>query len=103
MVLLSQGHKPPRPESRPIQDVHWALIKWCWSTIDMRPTVVDVVSSLRDSLRSYPILQPLCDFLGHTQPAFSRVSSSHAMMREPESNVDRYKETMPSMIYGRGY
>ena len=63
MLWLSQGYKPARPESRPIQDVHWALIEQCWSPINQRPPAEDVVSLLQDFLLLYPTSQPLCDFL----------------------------------------
>ena len=61
VIRLSQGHKPARPESRPIRDTHWALIEQCWSSIDQRPHVNYVVSSLEDFLRPYPVPQPLRD------------------------------------------
>ena len=63
MLQLSQGYKPARPESRPIQDVHWALIEQCWSPIDQRPPAGDVVALLQDFLLLYPTSLPLCDFL----------------------------------------
>ena len=69
MLQLSRGHKPARPESRPIQDPHWTLIELCWSTIDQRPAVEDVVSSLKDSLRFYPTAQPLRAFLDVHSPS----------------------------------
>ena len=74
MLQLSQGYKPARLESRPIQDAHWALIERCWSSIDDRPLAKDIVSSLEDFLRSCPIPQPLCDFLSGIQPAMSDVT-----------------------------
>ena len=78
MLQLSRGHKPARPESRPIQDAHWSLIEQCWSTIDQRPPVKDVVLSLHNFLRFYPIPQPLGDFLGHfPQPDLGGASLSH--------------------------
>ena len=73
MVQLSQGYNPARPESRPIQDARWALIKLCWSSVDQRPLARDVVSSLQDFLCSCPTSLPLCDFLSGIQPAMSDV------------------------------
>ena len=66
MLQLSQGYKPARPESRPIQDVHWALVEQCWAPIDQRPPADDVMSLLQDFLLLYPTSQPLCDFLKDT-------------------------------------
>ena len=63
MLQLSQGYKPARPESRPIQDVHWALIEQCWSPIDQRPPAEDVASLLQDVLLLFPRSRPLCDSL----------------------------------------
>ena len=74
MAQLSQGCKPARPESRSIQDAHWALIEQCWSSIDQRPLAKDIVLSLENFLRSSPIPLPLCDFLSGIHPATSDVA-----------------------------
>ena len=96
MFQLSQGNKPARPESRPIQDAHWALIEQCWSSVDQRPLAKDVVSSLQDFLRSCPTPLPLCDFLRDIQPAMSDVAmtsssltDSYAMSVDSDYEVSR--------------
>ena len=61
MFQLSQGNKPKRPSSRPIEDQHWELIERCWSSVDDRPCAKDVVSSLQQFLRSFPPPLPLLD------------------------------------------
>ena len=69
MVQLFQGHKPARPESRPIQDAYWSLIEHCWSSPDQRPLARDVVSSLQDFLRFCPTPQPLLAYLNTHCPS----------------------------------
>ena len=71
MIQLSQGRKPARPESRPIQDAHWALIQQCWSSIDQRPLAKDVLSSLQYSLRFFRMPEPLFDFLNLPHPSYA--------------------------------
>ena len=34
---LYQGQKPPRPSSRPINDLHWAFLETCWLDVQDRP------------------------------------------------------------------
>ena len=63
MLQLSQGRRPARPKSRPIQDDHWALVEQCWAPIDQRPGAEDVASLLQDFLCITPISRPLCDLL----------------------------------------
>ena len=61
MLQLSQGNKPERPSSRPIEDKHWELIERCRSSVDDRPCATDVVSSLQQFLHSCPPSPPLLD------------------------------------------
>ncbi|KAF9230106.1 kinase-like domain-containing protein [Melanogaster broomeanus] len=43
ILLLSQGQKPSRPQSRPIDDRYWEFIERCWENIQERPPANDVV------------------------------------------------------------
>ncbi|KAG6379363.1 kinase-like domain-containing protein [Boletus reticuloceps] len=61
IVQLSQGLKPKRPSSPPIEDQYWELIEHCWSSVGERPGAGDVVSSLQQFLRPYPPPLPLAD------------------------------------------
>ncbi|KAF8123356.1 kinase-like domain-containing protein, partial [Boletus edulis] len=48
IVRLLQGHRPKKPLSRPIEDLHWELIERCWSSIGERPRAGDMVLSLQE-------------------------------------------------------
>ncbi|KAF9242604.1 hypothetical protein BU15DRAFT_8517, partial [Melanogaster broomeanus] len=43
ILLLSQGQKPSRPQSRPIDDRYWEFIERCWGNIQERPPANDIV------------------------------------------------------------
>lgn len=53
IIHLHQGHKPCRPESRPIDDQHWHFIQQCWSLAEKRPTVEDIISSIQNFLNQH--------------------------------------------------
>ncbi|KIJ12385.1 hypothetical protein PAXINDRAFT_101209 [Paxillus involutus ATCC 200175] len=46
IVLVSEGQKPSRPQSYPINDQHWEFIERCWSEVLERPAAKDIVSAL---------------------------------------------------------
>ncbi|KAI9574118.1 kinase-like domain-containing protein [Boletus coccyginus] len=75
-LQLSQGKKPERPSSRPIEDKHWELIEHCWSSVDKRPCATDVVSALQQFLHSCPAFPPLLEI-------FRLPSHSDIVLREP--------------------
>ena len=88
MLQLSQGCRPARPKSRPIQDVHWVLVEQCWAPIDQRPPAEDVVSLLQDFFRLCPISLPLCDVLRDI-PTSSETSLSLSSTTS-DSSGDKY-------------
>ena len=75
ILQLSQGNKPKRPSSRPIEDQHWELIERCWSSVGHRPCAEDVMFSLQQFLDSFPRPLPLVDIfriLSHSSIASSQ-------------------------------
>ncbi|KAF8547675.1 hypothetical protein OG21DRAFT_859147 [Imleria badia] len=78
IMQLSQGNKPKRPSSCPIEDQHWELIERCWSSVGDRPYAKDVVSSLQQFLHSFPSPLPLVDIF--------RVLS-HSSISAPQSTL----------------
>ena len=89
MIQLHQCHKPARPESRPIQDAHWALIEQCWASIDQRPPAEDIQSSVQSFFHAFPTPQPLCDFLSDipqmSEASLSLVSTTSGSLLGDES------------------
>ena len=85
---LSQGNKPKRPLSRPIEDQHWELIERCWSSVGHRPCAEDVVSSLQQFLDSFPRPLPLVDIF--------RVLS-HSSIASPQSTLVAPTLSIPSL------
>ncbi|KAF8123213.1 kinase-like domain-containing protein, partial [Boletus edulis] len=83
ILRLLKGEIPGRPESRPIDDQHWELIKRCLSRIpDRRPAANTIVSILEQFLEHFPHSQPLRDViksLQETQQSDSSDSSSIAV------------------------
>lgn len=71
MLQLSMGHKPGRPLVPPIDDQHWAFIKWCWSAILERPLAGEVVSSLQQFLDTFPPPATLRDLLDSPTSSFN--------------------------------
>ena len=100
MVQLYQGHKPARPESRPIQNEHWTLTEQCWASIEERPPAEDVVSLLQGFLHLCPVSQPLCDFLRDIYPwNVSPISTTSSSWSDEEDVVfDGPKEEVSSSI-----
>ncbi|KAF8550939.1 kinase-like protein, partial [Imleria badia] len=43
IIHLQRGHKPSRPESRPVDDQHWDFIQQCWSSMEERPAAEDIL------------------------------------------------------------
>ncbi|KAI9456490.1 kinase-like domain-containing protein [Boletus coccyginus] len=67
VLRLAKGHKPGRPESRTLDDLHWGFIQDCWSAIEERPAVEAIMSTVEWFLNHCPQTPPLYDLL----PAWS--------------------------------
>ncbi|KAF9237149.1 kinase-like domain-containing protein [Melanogaster broomeanus] len=70
ILLLSQGQKPIRPQSRPIDDRYWEFIERCWENIQERPPANDIVFALQQFLSSHLHPPPIVDSvrLADSQP-----------------------------------
>jgi len=77
---LMKGHKPSRPTSPQMNDLHWNLIQDCWSHISQRPDVQMVILGIQRFLDECPQSMSLRDLLASSssdtdasilsQPAF---------------------------------
>ena len=63
VLRLADGHKPGRPESRTLNDLHWNLIQHCWSPTEERPTAEAMIPTIQQFLSSCPQSPPLRDLL----------------------------------------
>ncbi|KAF9234243.1 kinase-like domain-containing protein [Melanogaster broomeanus] len=62
IIFLSQGKKPSRPQSRPIDDQYWEFIGRCWAEMQERPPAKDIVSTFQHFLASHLQPSPLGNF-----------------------------------------
>jgi serine/threonine protein kinase len=89
VLLLAQGQKPRRPQSRPVDDRHWEFIERCWSEVQERPSASDIVPALQHFLASLPLSPRLGDFLRlSTQLPDSRPTSSGSPLSLTDMDVD---------------
>ncbi|KAF8141174.1 kinase-like domain-containing protein [Boletus edulis] len=77
VLRLARGYKPARPESRPVDNMHWELIEKCWSSIQERPDAEAITASIRRFLSYHPPFQPLRDI--------TDTSDSSSSIPEPSS------------------
>lgn len=61
---LVKGHKPRRPKSRAMDDLHWTLIQQCLSSMQERPVAEAIMRSIREFLSDRPPSLPLSDLCG---------------------------------------
>lgn len=83
IILLRQGDKPKRPESRPVDDQHWNFIQQCWSSIEERPAAEDIVPSIQHFLNHHPPAGPPRDlslFTSWSSQDESKVTSSDPLL-----------------------
>ena len=93
VLRIAHGHKPGRPESRPIDDMHWDLIEHCWTSIQERPAAEAIISSIRRFLAYYPPFPPLCNMVkpdDSSPPSFAIGDSSANVGPLDTINEDRY-------------
>ncbi|KAF8546963.1 kinase-like protein [Imleria badia] len=64
VLRLAKGQKPCRPESRPIDDVHWDWVQDCWSAREERPTAEATISTIQQFLSHCPQSPPSRPYLG---------------------------------------
>ena len=84
VLRMTQGHKPGRPESRPVDDMHWDLIEHCWTSVQERPAAEAIISSIQRFLSDYP---PFPSVRNMVMPGDS---SAHACPLDSENDEDRY-------------
>ena len=63
VLLLSNGHKPGRPESQTLDDSYWNLVQHCWSPMEERPVAAVIIPTIQQFLNSCPWSPSLCDLL----------------------------------------
>ena len=63
ILCLMRGHKPGRPESRTLNDLHWNIIQHCWSPTEERPAAEAIIPTIQQFISSCPQSLPLCDLL----------------------------------------
>ncbi|KAG6381978.1 kinase-like domain-containing protein [Boletus reticuloceps] len=78
VLRLARGYKPARPESGPVDNMHWELIEKCWSSIQERPDAEAITASIRRFLSYYPQFQPLRDIMGTSESSETRFGLSTA-------------------------
>ncbi|KAI9573332.1 kinase-like domain-containing protein [Boletus coccyginus] len=62
-IRVALGEGAGRPESRTLNDLHWNLIRDCWSAIEERPAAEVIISTIKQFLSHCPQSPPLCDLL----------------------------------------
>ena len=53
-LRLAKCYNPGRPESQPVDDLHWNLIEQCWSSIQDRPTAEVIITSIQQLSPAVP-------------------------------------------------
>ena len=86
---LMMGHKPGRPDSRIIDNSHWDLIRNCWSSLNDRPAIEEIVTTIKHFSEGCPQSQLLRDALN------SRLS--HAEIVSEKDDQSRYMEIVISV------
>jgi serine/threonine protein kinase len=101
VLYLAKGHKPGRPESRVMDDLHWNLIQHCWSPPEERPGAEAIIPTIQQFVNSCPGTPPLCDLFrpweSQASPAvessvplsqaFAEGSSSHVTEAASEEEI----------------
>lgn len=98
VLRMAQGHKPGRPESRHVDDIHWDLIEHCWSSLQERPAASAIITSIQRFLTYYPPFQPLRDMDmsdNSSLPSFDADGSSTNVGVDKDDS-DRYTEKIIS-------
>ena len=85
ILHLAKGHRPRRPQTRPIDDEHWGFIEHCWLPVQERPSAEYLVSSVLDFLRSHPDPQPFCSKLVSAGEGDLRVPLSGPLLSLPNT------------------
>lgn len=92
MLHLAQGHKPRRPQSRPIDDELWEFIEHCWAPVQGRPSAERLVISILVFLRTYLHLQPFCGM-----PMSSERNNPQFTMSEPLLSPPNIEQLPPNV------
>lgn len=100
ILCIARGYNPGRPESRPVNDVHWELIEHWWSSIQERFTAKAIITSIQRFLPVIPtfsrdnhLRQFVIAFFRHGQ-----LESANVGLIDQE-NEDRYMERTISTIH----